>query len=291
VLAYADSLGYVPFRGRDAVAAGLVTRRQLAGPGWRRLFPDIYLDSSLPLDHRTWCLAAAVLVGQRGAISGRSAAYLWGADTLDRSAPVEVTVGEGQRIRPKLGLTVVHSRLTAADVAMVAGLPVTTPVRTAFDLARRRPMVEGVVSVDALRHRGLVTREQVLRYADEHPAWVGAPLVRPVVALSDAGAESPMESRTRVVLIAGGLPRPETQIEVFDSAGRFVGRIDLGYRAKRVGIEYEGDQHRSRFAFQRDLRRLNALRAAGWTVLRFGPSDIYRHSRSVVAAVRAALRS
>jgi very-short-patch-repair endonuclease len=41
--------------------------------------------------------------------------------------------------------------------------------------------------------------------------------------------------------------------------------------------------------FQHDLRRLNMLQANGWTVLRFGASDIYRQPRRVIAVVRSAL--
>jgi very-short-patch-repair endonuclease len=40
--------------------------------------------------------------------------------------------------------------------------------------------------------------------------------------------------------------------------------------------------------FQQDLRRLNALRACGWTVLRFAAGDIYGNPDRIVATVRAA---
>jgi very-short-patch-repair endonuclease len=57
----------------------------------------------------------------------------------------------------------------------------------------------------------------------------------------------------------------------------------------RVGVEYEGDHHRSRYTYQQDLRRINALHACGWTVLRFGAADVYRRPDRVIATVRAAL--
>jgi very-short-patch-repair endonuclease len=98
-----------------------------------------------------------------------------------------------------------------------------------------------------------------------------------------------METRLRLVLVAGGLPRPVTQFEVRDRDGVFVARLDLAYPSRRLGIEYEGDHHRGRGVFQQDLRRLNALRACGWTVLRFAAADLYRNPDRVVATVRAAL--
>jgi very-short-patch-repair endonuclease len=63
----------------------------------------------------------------------------------------------------------------------------------------------------------------------------------------------------------------------------------MAYPEYKIGIEYEGDHHRSRRAFQHDLRRVNMLRACGWTLLRFAASDVYRGRARVVATVRAAL--
>jgi hypothetical protein len=88
------------------VRSGLVTRRQLAGVAWRRLLPDTYASAGLPLDHRLWCHAAGLFLDGRGAVSGRSAAHLWGADLVPRRAPVEVTVPDRVRIPALPGLAV-----------------------------------------------------------------------------------------------------------------------------------------------------------------------------------------
>jgi hypothetical protein len=111
-----------------------------------------------------------------------------------------------------------------------------------------------------------------------------------VLVLADGGAGSPQESRLRLILVAGGLPRPVAQYEVRDPDGTFVARLDLGFPKHRLGAEYDGDHHRERDTFRRDLRRLNALRIRGWTVLRFTAADLY-DPRRVVATVRAALAS
>jgi hypothetical protein len=281
----------VPFLGREAVAAGLVTRRQLAGDAWRRLFPDVYASSGLELDHRLWCIGAGLLLADRGAVSGRSAAALWGTDVLVRGAPIEVTVPRSIRIRAGSRLAVIRSELPTADIAAWAGIPVTNAVRTAFDLGRRPPLTEAVVALDAMLAARLVTHADLARFTASHAEWPGSRRLRLAVRLSDSGAASPMESRMRMVLIAGGLPRPVTQFEVYDEQGLFVARLDMAYPRKRLGIEYEGDHHRGPAAFQHDLRRINALRACGWTVLRFGSRDIYREPAKVVAMVRRVLMS
>jgi hypothetical protein len=278
-----------PFRATDAIAAGALTRSQLRGGDWRRLLRGVYAHAALPVDHLTMCQAAALVIEGRGVLSGRSAALVHGVDVLPPDAPVEVTVPT--QLRNRAGLAVVRSPLVRADAMRWTGLPVTSPVRTAFDLARRLPRAEAVVGVDALCHAGLLSPAEVAAYARARPGWPGIAPLPGVLSLVDPGAESPMETRTRLVLIDGGLPRPVTQHVVVDDGGRFVARLDLAYAGRRLGIEYDGDHHRDRAAFRRDLRRQNALRACGWTVLRFTAADIYGNPDAVVATVRAALRS
>jgi hypothetical protein len=55
-----------------------------------------------------------------------------------------------------------------------------------------------------------------------------------------------MESRLRLILVFGGLPRPVSQFVVRDRTGMFVARVDLVYPEQRLAIEYEGDHHRGR---------------------------------------------
>ncbi|WP_239152831.1 DUF559 domain-containing protein [Virgisporangium aliadipatigenens] len=274
-----------------AVTRGLLTRRQLAGTRFVRLFPDVYVASGVPLDHQLLCRAAALFLRGRGAISGLSAALLHGVDLVADAQPVEVSVPGRTHLRARARLVVVRSAFVRGDVSPVRGVPVTSAVRTAFDLARRGSLTEAVVRVDALLHTGLVGVGEVADYAADRRRWPGAARVAPVLELADAGAESPMESRTRLVLVLAGLPRPVTQHVVYDGAGRFVARLDLAYPEQRLGIEYEGAHHRDARRYQVDLRRQNALRAAGWEVLRFGPGDIYRDPAGVVALVRARLRT
>jgi very-short-patch-repair endonuclease len=282
-------LRFAPFRGSAVVAAGLLTKRQLLGPAWRRLYRDVYVAAGAPVDHLTRCQAAALLLPPGGALSHRSAAMLYGANVLAMGQPVEVCVpGGGLRAQP--GLAVVRSPLAVADVWGRGGLPVTSPLRTAFDLARGPDLVAGVVGVDALLFRRVVKEPALAGYVDAHPNWNGVRTARRVLALARPHVESPMESRLRLGLVLGGLPEPEIQFEVLDPAGHFVARLDLAYRERRVGVEYDGDHHRDQVTFRRDVVRLNRLRLLGWTVLRFTADDVLRNPDRVVAYVRAALK-
>jgi very-short-patch-repair endonuclease len=100
-------------------------------------------------------------------------------------------------------------------------------------------------------------------------------------------AESPMETRLRMLLVLGGLPRPEAQVAIHDPLGRFAGRPDLLYRAQRLGLEYDGGVHRHSLA--EDNRRQNRLLDAGVRLLRFTAGDIYNAPERLVTLVRGSL--
>ncbi|WP_242624414.1 endonuclease domain-containing protein [Micromonospora kangleipakensis] len=176
------------------------------------------------------------------------------------------------------------------DRTSFGGLPVTTALRTAFDLGRQAPRIDALVAVDALLHRRVVNLPALRRYATAHPGWPGLPLLREVLTLAEPLSESPMETRLRLPLLDAGLGPVAAQHDVLDPRGRFVGRVDLAWPALRLAVEYDGDHHRERAHFRRDVARLNALRAAGWLVLRFTADDVLRHPAHTVAAVAAALR-
>ncbi|NJC69492.1 DUF559 domain-containing protein [Planosporangium thailandense] len=251
------------------------------------MLPDVYLHRDAELDHLTWCNAAALLLPAGGAISGASAAYLYGADLLPRDPPVEASIPRDRSLAARPMLRVRRARLDPGDLRRIGRLPVTTPVRTAFDLARRR-RTEAVIGLDALLNRRITDKEKIIEYADARRGWPGAAGVPAVLALARP-AESPMETRLRLLIIDAGLPCPVVQYEVYDG-GRFVARLDLAYPAVRLGIDYDGDHHRDRVTFRRDVARLNALRAAGWTVLRFTADDVLHHPERLVHQITAVAR-
>ncbi|MFI7512383.1 DUF559 domain-containing protein [Micromonospora echinofusca] len=285
-------LAFLPFRASTAIADGLLTWTMLRGPSWRRLLPDVYVhrDGYRADDHRMWCDAVALALPIGGAIAGRSAAYLWGVDLLARDAPVTVLLPRAARMHPHPRLRVTRSVVPDSDRTRFGGLPVTTPLRTAFDLGRQTPRDEALVAVDALLHRRVVKLATLRAYADARPGWPGLSLLREVLALAEPLAESPMETRLRLLLLDAGLPPAIAQHDVRDAVGRFVGRVDLAWPALRVAVEYDGDHHRERTHFRQDVARLNALRAAGWIVLRFTADDVLRHRARTAALVSQALR-
>jgi hypothetical protein len=175
-------------------------------------------------------------------------------------------------------------------VTTVRGIRCTTPLRTAYDLGRGGDLREAVVAIDALVHAGLITVAELSTFAEERHWPDGARIAR-ALDLADAGAESPQETRLRLVLVLdAGLPKPVTQYEVWTADGVFVARLDLAYLLPRqVGIEYDGRLHAAEDRRLRDHRRHNQLLAAQWPILYYGAEDV-PHRRQVIAAqVRAEL--
>ena len=92
--------------------------------------------------------------------------------------------------------------------------------------------------------------------AEHHSGARGVRRIREVLPLVDGGADSPRETWLRLLFIDAGLPRPSTQIPVFDGR-KLVRTVDMGWEDFKVAAEYDGDQHRTnRKRYVKDLRVL-----------------------------------
>jgi hypothetical protein len=146
--------------------AGQIERRVRSGI-WRRLLPRVYVHAAAPASVAQTHWAAVSWCGPGCALSHSSAAAIWRIGSLPLAAP-ELVVARTRA--PRAEGIVVHrsTSLLDRDVTCVAGLPVTTPLRSIIDLA-------GVLSPDDLertvtdaRIRGLVTVRAVLVRLEEH---------------------------------------------------------------------------------------------------------------------------
>lgn len=274
-----------PFRGSVAVASGVVTRGVLAGPRFRRLYPDIYVPVELDVDLTLLSRAASLLVGNGGILSGYSAAELLGASCGPPDAPAEVTVRRYRRPVPRL---LVHrDALDLDEVVTASRIALTTAVRAAYDLVRRLSLTEGVVALDALAHKHPFGPGDIRAIRSRHLGAAGSARIEPALRLMDSRADSPMESRIRVALTLGGIP-PRVQHPVTVGGRSF--RLDMAYPEAMLAVEFDGEHHRDPEQARRDLEREALLAAAGWKVIRFGawlvmcrPDYIVTRTRSELA--------
>lgn len=249
---------------------------------YRRVYRDVYLHNDVELTAALRARAAWLSTG--ATLAGISAAAILGTKWLNRDAPAEI-VRKDKHSQP--GMIAHCYRLFDGEVCLAASLPVTTPARTAFDIGRRHAYQQAVPILDALFAATGVTCADVLSVAGRWPGARGVRVLRSTLQLVDAAAESPQESRLRLILICGGLPRPECQIRF----PKLRIRVDMGWRQWKVAVEYDGVQHWSD-AQQRawDIERIALLEAAGWVVVRVSAQMLNRPD-VVVARVRDKLRA
>ena len=269
-------------RGSEALREGKLSRYQLL-TRFRAIYPDVYLAHHVAPSLRIRSVAAWLWSDRRGVLGGLAAAALHGAEWIDDDEPIEL-IWRNQH--SPAGILTSNHRLADDEVIHVAGLRVTTPARTAFDLARRLPIGQAVARLDALKRATPFSAEDVQMLAKRHPGARGLRRLRSALPLVDAGAASPKETWLRLLLIDAGLPAPETQIPVL-AQYRTVALLDMGWERFKVAVEYDGDQHRTnRRQYVWDIRRLKTLEELGWIVIRVIAED---RPDGVVRSVREAL--
>ncbi len=185
------------------------------------------------------------------------------------------------------GIRVRRAALDGCDVTVVRGFRTTSLLRTLSDFSRKVSLTEAVVITDMALHAGLIQPADLSDWVGRHSGRKGVRAERLILRFAEAGAESPMESRLRMLLVVNGLPRPAVQVTIRDEAGSIVGRPDLYYREHRLGLEYDGETHRA--SLVDDNRRQNRLLLAGVRLLRFTSADVLRRPGGVVSQVRNAL--
>ncbi len=276
-----------PFLGSRALAAGHLTDNDLRRD-FVRVFRNVYVPRGVVVDARIKAEAAWLFAGPDAVLAGKSAAVVHGSKWVDDSEPAEVIrVGH---LRTPRGLRTHDYVLEPDEAMMVDGMAVTTPERTAFDLGRRHPARWAVAVLDALANATNVKMLDVALLAERHRGARGIVQLRDILEDVDGGAESPQETYTRLKLVNAGLPRPETQIVITDSAGRIVARADLGWKRYRVLVEYDGEQHwtdRDQRAW--DIDRTVLLEELGWTVIRVSAQLLHERPYELIRRVRAAL--
>lgn len=273
------------FRGSVAVRRGLLTTKQLRSSAWRRLRQDVYADASLEITHRLLVSAVGLVLPEGAGFTGLSAAVLWGVpDVAGLDDPVEVVLPDGLRWHPGPGVRV-HRSAGVVHLEPAGRWPCTGRVDTAVRLIRRGGEDDAVVLLDRLLAGGMVRLADVRDAVAVLPRGRGSAQARRVAALAVEFAESPQETRLRLVLVRAGLPAPVPQFRVFDDEG-FVARVDLAYPELRIALEYDGLWHSERRAFLDDRRRLNRLVDAGWVVVHVTVDDL-RDPERLLARIRA----
>jgi predicted transcriptional regulator of viral defense system len=256
---------------------------------WDRLRRGVYVERAVLEDadrwgdaarHRLDCAAVLVCLGGTPVVSHASAARL-SEFTVPSSALGGVCLTDEAQWRTGRGYTVMRAQLPAHHVRVDDGFRVTGPARCLVNCARAWSLEDAVVALDQALHSGAVTEPELRTTVLEMTHWQGIGAAARAVGLADGRAESPLESRGRLRILASGLPAPELQMDLYGPRG-FVARVDAWYEDAAVAIEFDGqvkydDPFAGRTAGQvlwEEKRREDDVRDLGVRFLRIAQTDI-----------------
>ncbi|HLT84744.1 MAG TPA: hypothetical protein VKZ83_10980 [Phototrophicaceae bacterium] len=178
-----------------------------------------------------------------------------------------------------------HGVREQPGLAMVGDVVVTSPARTAVDLARTRSFASGLAAADHVLRTGLATREDLEAELAKTRGRRGHQRARLVVRHADGRAESVGESLSRAQMIELGLPTPVLQQEFYDDEG-LIGRTDFWWPELRTIGEFDGfvkfgralvgDDADARLALWEEKRREDRLRRQGNGVVRWTWDEAFR---------------
>lgn len=258
------------FRGSEALSANQVTRYELRAD-FKRVLPDIYAPKREPLTLADRTNAAFLWSHGTGVVTGAAASALHGAKWVSNSADVELN---HPNARTPSGIATRAETLLDSEITQVGGVLVTTVARTAFDLARRGPVIPAVQRLDALAHATGFKVDDVLTVAAHHRGVRGSRRVPEILDLVDPGGHSPQETYWRLQFIATGYQRPDTQVPIFGPGGRAIFFLDMGWPQLMIAAEYDGEQHRfDDDQYGSDIKRSEYVAAQRWHRVRIIAGD------------------
>ncbi len=184
--------------------------------------------------------------------------------------------------------------LIPAHRLVLDSIPVSSPVRTLFDLAaagihesRLERAMDNLWARGLVDHRTLVSTLAMLAQRGRP----GITVMRRLMAERGPNyrpMESNLEFRFRDLLRRAGLPDMARQVHVGDEQS-WLGRVDFANVEQRLLVQIDSERYHSALIdARRDAEQTAALVAAGWVVLRFTDVDVWHRSDRVIAKVRDA---
>lgn len=261
-----------PFHISTGVALGMTSGR-LRGGDLARPFDGVRVARG----HGEIDAIAAYATRMRAAhhFSHWSAAEIHGLPVPRYDGPLHVTA-VAPAVAPRMRGVSGHSARTA-NLMLVKGLRVSTPVDTWVTMATELSVRDLVILGDALvrRNRPVASMDELAAAVLAHRGKRGAASLTAAFASVRPRTDSVAETRLRLAIVGFGLPEPEVNVEVRDDRGRLIAIADLAYPEWKVVAEYDGDQHRTDDRqFFRDVDRLDDLAHERWRVIRFNRSHM-----------------
>jgi hypothetical protein len=259
---------------------------RVSGGRLHRKYTEVFAVGrpDLPLDGEF--LAAVLACGPRAVLSHLSALRKWG---LRRGGTYRIDVTAPRSIKPKPGIRLHRPlNLDDLDTTVVDGIPITSVAQTLLDVAA--PSYR--FNVGKLLHEAEV--QQVL---DMRAIWAvlarsprapGARRLDWALREEVPFTRSDLEVAALALFRSHSVPEPKTNEWVWD--GTKLVEVDFLWRRFGLIVEVDGGRyHSTRWRRRQDAAKTAALRAQGWTVLRFPDLEINGTPAHVAATILTAM--
>lgn len=236
-----------------------------------RVHPGVYALSGARRSTAFGIWAASLWVGAKGAVSHRSAAYVWRVEGL-RGIEIEVSIRGGRQQAPGF---ILHRprRLPEWQIEERSGLRVTSVARTLLDLCAVCRRWECNAAIDSALRKKLVALKDLrhMLEVESKPGRQGIGLFRHLLTDRDPDLQPPGSPLARAFLDhlrRRGFPTPVAEYLVRGPNG-FVKRLDFAYPAHKLAFEIDGKAtHLNAASFDHDRRVDAVLLGMGWRIIR-----------------------
>ena len=317
--------GRAPFMAADAADHGIsperLARAARAG-ALHRITRGCYALRDDSMDLARYHLGRLAKQGIPGTVGSIRAADTWGVATFGNvgavsAAPLTILVPPGADVRrgSRYGVRLRVADIDPADVRIVDGVPMTSPLRTGLDVARDTgrcrssalvPLSSGVRAelawalggdgpagareVTDCLHADPRVREELLSVLADRASRVngyGMKWVRRVLVDVEPLLETALEGLAWSVLTVTDLPRPQPQVWLQGASGKRY-RADF-LVAGVVIVEADGAAKYSGLTPWQEKQRQHDLEAAGFWVVRCTWEELLHRPHEVINRIRLAL--
>jgi hypothetical protein len=196
---------------------------------------------------------ALLACGEHCLLSHHSGAALWRFRPRSVNRPIDVTIVGREGSRQHSGIRVHRSRtITAKDVRIERGLPVTSPARTFLDIAADLSPREREVALDEALATNIMRLSELIELLGRANGHTAAPPMRALVQQRTHSTLTRSAANERFLGLARAaeLPPFETNVLLYGF------EADFFWRAARVATEVDSFQwHNTRTAYHRDRKK------------------------------------
>jgi very-short-patch-repair endonuclease len=258
----------------------------------RRVRRSVWAVVGAPSTPEQNVLGVVLQHGHGAVVVDRTAAWLWRVPGHLPGEP-RVLRQRGEHLS-HAGGSRTSTLIEPIDRTIRRGIPVTSPVRTIFDLAGRQHPERTKRDLNHLMGRGLIRLPQLDAALSRlgRRGRAGITAMRTLIAEvheKGAPAGSNLELVVEDILDQVGFRNMERQVPIYDEDG-FVARVDFGDRARRLAIEVDSDRfHGGLVDRTLDAAKTARIEKAEWTIERITEAEVWWHRTEVATRLRRLL--